>query len=144
VRTIELAIWGPIARRDLAGLCARVCELLEAEGPAIAICDVSSVAADAVAVDALGFKSPQAGGVVRCDCGAAAGSCGSSSRSWGCGTCWWRPIRLRKDGVALHGEASVEGDWVDRVIGLEGVRSEVAMLQTPDRHGRVELAEKIG
>lgn len=53
MRTIELAIWGPIARRDLAGLCARVCALLERECPAIALCDVSSVAPDAVTVDAL-------------------------------------------------------------------------------------------
>jgi hypothetical protein len=33
----------------------------------------------------------------------------------------------------------VDGDWVDRVVGLEGVRTEVAMLQTPDGHGRLEL-----
>ena len=32
-----------------------------------------------------------------------------------------------------------EGDWVDRVVGLEGVRTEVVMLQTPDGHGRLEL-----
>lgn len=33
----------------------------------------------------------------------------------------------------------VEGEWVDRVVALEGVRAEVAMLQTGDGHGRVEL-----
>jgi catechol 2,3-dioxygenase-like lactoylglutathione lyase family enzyme len=44
-------------------------------------------------------------------------------------------------GLELQGEASVGGDWVDRVIGLEGVRAEVAMLQTPDGHGRLELSE---
>jgi len=43
-------------------------------------------------------------------------------------------------GLERQGGASVEGPWVDRVIGLEGVRAEVAMLQTPDGHGRVELA----
>lgn len=35
--------------------------------------------------------------------------------------------------------AMVEGRWVDRVVGLQGVRVEVAMLQTPDGHGRLEL-----
>jgi len=37
------------------------------------------------------------------------------------------------------GEGPVEGEWVDRVVGLEGVRVDVAMLQTPDGHGRLEL-----
>jgi len=44
-------------------------------------------------------------------------------------------------GLELQGEASVEGEWVDRVVGLDGVRAEIAMLQTPDGHGRVELAK---
>lgn len=44
-------------------------------------------------------------------------------------------------GLELRGETSVEGDWVGRVIGLEGVRADIAMLQTPDGHGRVELAK---
>ena len=44
-------------------------------------------------------------------------------------------------GLVLEGEASVEGGWVDRVIGLEGVRAEIAMLQTPDGHGRLELSK---
>jgi catechol 2,3-dioxygenase-like lactoylglutathione lyase family enzyme len=44
-------------------------------------------------------------------------------------------------GLELQGEGSVGGDWVDRVVGLEGVRAEIAMLQTPDGHGRVELAK---
>lgn len=42
-------------------------------------------------------------------------------------------------GLELMGEGMAEGDWVDRVVGLEGVRTEVAMLQTPDGHGRLEL-----
>ncbi len=47
------AIWGPIARGDLPGLCRRVCALLE-HGPAgVALCDVSGVEPDAVTVDAL-------------------------------------------------------------------------------------------
>jgi catechol 2,3-dioxygenase-like lactoylglutathione lyase family enzyme len=42
-------------------------------------------------------------------------------------------------GLELQGERPVEGRWVDRVVGLEGVRADIAMLQTPDGHGRVEL-----
>lgn len=44
-------------------------------------------------------------------------------------------------GLELQGEASVEGGWVDRVVGLEGVRSEIAMMETPDGHGRLELTK---
>ena len=42
-------------------------------------------------------------------------------------------------GLRLQGEGSVEGGLVDRIVGLEGVRSEIAMMETPDRHGRLEL-----
>jgi catechol 2,3-dioxygenase-like lactoylglutathione lyase family enzyme len=44
-------------------------------------------------------------------------------------------------GLELQGEAPVEGRSVDRVVGLEGVRAEVAMMQTPDGNGRAELAK---
>jgi catechol 2,3-dioxygenase-like lactoylglutathione lyase family enzyme len=44
-------------------------------------------------------------------------------------------------GLGLQGEGSVEGDWVDRVIGLEGARSDIAMLETPDGGARIELTE---
>jgi catechol 2,3-dioxygenase-like lactoylglutathione lyase family enzyme len=44
-------------------------------------------------------------------------------------------------GLKLQGEGSVEGGWVDRVTGLEGVRAEIAMVETPDGHGRVELTK---
>ena len=44
-------------------------------------------------------------------------------------------------GLELQGESPVQGGWVDRVVGLDGVRAEIAMLQTPDGHGRVELAK---
>ena len=40
-----------------------------------------------------------------------------------------------------QGEGSVEGGWVDRVVGLEGVRVEYAMMETPDGHGRLELVK---
>jgi len=42
-------------------------------------------------------------------------------------------------GVELEGEATVEGRWVDRIVGLEGVRNDIAVLRTPDGHGRLEL-----
>jgi len=44
-------------------------------------------------------------------------------------------------GMELEGEATNEGHWVDRVVGLEGVRCDLAMMRTPDGHGRVELAK---
>lgn len=43
-------------------------------------------------------------------------------------------------GLEVQGETPVGGDWVDRVIGLDGVRAQIVMLETPDGHGRVELA----
>jgi catechol 2,3-dioxygenase-like lactoylglutathione lyase family enzyme len=42
-------------------------------------------------------------------------------------------------GLELEGQATVEGRWVDRVVGLDGVRSDIAMMRTPDGHGRLEL-----
>jgi catechol 2,3-dioxygenase-like lactoylglutathione lyase family enzyme len=44
-------------------------------------------------------------------------------------------------GLELEGETSVEGEVVDRMTGLEGVRSELAFLQTPDGHGKVEVVQ---
>jgi catechol 2,3-dioxygenase-like lactoylglutathione lyase family enzyme len=44
-------------------------------------------------------------------------------------------------GFKLEGGGQVEGGWVDRVVGLEGVRTEFAMVETPDGHGRLELIE---
>jgi catechol 2,3-dioxygenase-like lactoylglutathione lyase family enzyme len=42
-------------------------------------------------------------------------------------------------GLELEGETTVEGPWVDRVVGLDGVRSDIAVMRTPDGHGRLEL-----
>ncbi|MGH3071292.1 MAG: VOC family protein [Gaiellaceae bacterium] len=44
-------------------------------------------------------------------------------------------------GLELQGEGQVEGGWVDRVVGLEGVRVEYAMMETPDGHGGLELIQ---
>jgi catechol 2,3-dioxygenase-like lactoylglutathione lyase family enzyme len=42
-------------------------------------------------------------------------------------------------GMEVEARMEVEGDWVDRTIGIEGARSEIAMLRTPDGHGKLEL-----
>jgi len=42
-------------------------------------------------------------------------------------------------GMELEGQTLVEGHWVDRVVGMENVRCEIAMMRTPDGHGRIEL-----
>jgi len=42
-------------------------------------------------------------------------------------------------GLKLEGEATVDGRWVDRIVGLDGVRNDIAMLRTPDGHSRLEL-----
>lgn len=44
-------------------------------------------------------------------------------------------------GLEPQGGGLVEGGWVDRVVGLDGVHAEIAMLQTPDGRARVELAQ---
>ena len=43
-------------------------------------------------------------------------------------------------GMELEGKGPVEGRWVERIIGIDGVREDVAMLRTPDGQGRIELA----
>ena len=44
-------------------------------------------------------------------------------------------------GMELEGEAPIEGPWVDRLNGLDGVRVDIAMMRTPDGHGRLELTK---
>ncbi|MCA1702575.1 MAG: VOC family protein [Actinobacteria bacterium] len=44
-------------------------------------------------------------------------------------------------GLELQGEWPAEGDWVDRIVGLEGVRVDAAMMETQDGHGRLELVK---
>jgi catechol 2,3-dioxygenase-like lactoylglutathione lyase family enzyme len=43
-------------------------------------------------------------------------------------------------GLETEGDASVEGDTVDRINGLEGVRADIVILRTPDGNAKVELA----
>ncbi|MFL6245245.1 MAG: VOC family protein [Thermoanaerobaculia bacterium] len=42
-------------------------------------------------------------------------------------------------GLELEGEAQVEGHTVDRLVGLDGVQCDIAMMRTADGHSRVEL-----
>ncbi|HEX5617256.1 MAG TPA: VOC family protein [Solirubrobacteraceae bacterium] len=43
-------------------------------------------------------------------------------------------------GLELEGETVVEGESVDQLVGLDGVRADLAFLRVPDGHGRVELS----
>src|SRR4029453_2468209 len=43
-------------------------------------------------------------------------------------------------GLEVEGRAPIEGDWADGVTGLRGMRVEVAMMRTPDGHGRLEVS----
>jgi catechol 2,3-dioxygenase-like lactoylglutathione lyase family enzyme len=44
-------------------------------------------------------------------------------------------------GLEQEGEAAIEGEWVDRVNGLESVQVDIVMMRTPDGHGRLELTK---
>ena len=44
-------------------------------------------------------------------------------------------------GMALEGEAPLEGPWVDRINGLENVKVDIVMMRTPDGHGKLELTK---
>ncbi|MFE6225529.1 VOC family protein [Streptomyces sp. NPDC057854] len=44
-------------------------------------------------------------------------------------------------GMEVEGRMPIEGLFADRTVGLDGVRSEIAMMRTPDGHGRLELAQ---
>lgn len=44
-------------------------------------------------------------------------------------------------GLELLGEGEVEGDWAGRMIGLDDVHAEIAMLRTPDGHAEIELSK---
>jgi catechol 2,3-dioxygenase-like lactoylglutathione lyase family enzyme len=44
-------------------------------------------------------------------------------------------------GMELEGKAALGGQWVDDLLGLNGVRADIAVVRTPDGHGRVELSK---
>ena len=43
-------------------------------------------------------------------------------------------------GLTLEGRMPIDGEWAGRVTGLRGQRVEIAMMRTPDGHGRLELS----
>jgi catechol 2,3-dioxygenase-like lactoylglutathione lyase family enzyme len=47
---------------------------------------------------------------------------------------------FRELGLELEGQATIEGDWAERVTGLRDMRVEIAMMRTPDGHSRLELS----
>ena len=50
---------------------------------------------------------------------------------------------FRELGLDLEGRATIEGEWAGRITGLGDQRVEIAMMRTPDGHGRVELSRFI-
>lgn len=44
-------------------------------------------------------------------------------------------------GLELEGRAEIEGPWADLTVGLDGIRSEIAMMRTPDGHSTLELTK---
>jgi catechol 2,3-dioxygenase-like lactoylglutathione lyase family enzyme len=47
---------------------------------------------------------------------------------------------FRELGLELEGQATIEGEWAERVTGLRDQRVEIAMMRTPDGHSRLELS----
>ena len=47
---------------------------------------------------------------------------------------------FRELGLELEGQATIEGEWAERVTGLRDMRVEIAMMRTPDGHSRLELS----
>jgi len=44
-------------------------------------------------------------------------------------------------GMTKGGEAPIEGAWVDRINGIEGIKVDIVMMRTPDGHGQLELTK---
>src|ERR687888_2130902 len=47
---------------------------------------------------------------------------------------------FRELGLDLEGQATIEGEWAERVTGLHPMRVEIAMMRTPDGHSRLEIS----
>jgi catechol 2,3-dioxygenase-like lactoylglutathione lyase family enzyme len=47
---------------------------------------------------------------------------------------------FRELGLELEGQATIEGDWAERVTGLHPMRVEIAIMRTPDGHSRLEIS----
>ncbi|WP_394550576.1 VOC family protein [Agromyces sp. MMS24-JH15] len=46
-------------------------------------------------------------------------------------------------GLDFEDRALIEGEFADQTVGLDGIRSEIAMMRTPDGHGRLELTRYL-
>jgi len=46
-------------------------------------------------------------------------------------------------GLKVVGRDTISGDWADTAVGLDGNHARIAMLETPDGHGRLELFEYL-
>ena len=44
-------------------------------------------------------------------------------------------------GMTVEGQAPIEGTWVDRINGIDGIQVDIVMMRTPDGHGRLELTK---
>jgi catechol 2,3-dioxygenase-like lactoylglutathione lyase family enzyme len=44
-------------------------------------------------------------------------------------------------GMTKEGEAPIEGEWVDRINAIQGIKVDIVMMRTPDGHGRLELTK---
>ena len=44
-------------------------------------------------------------------------------------------------GMAVEGQAAIEGEWVDRINAIDGIKVDIVMMRTPDGHGRLELTK---
>jgi catechol 2,3-dioxygenase-like lactoylglutathione lyase family enzyme len=47
---------------------------------------------------------------------------------------------FRELGLELEGQATVDGEWAERVTGLHPMHVEIAMMRTPDGHSRLEIS----
>jgi catechol 2,3-dioxygenase-like lactoylglutathione lyase family enzyme len=50
---------------------------------------------------------------------------------------------FRELGLELEGQATIDGDWAERVTGLHPMRVEMAMMRTPDGHSRLEISRFV-
>ena len=46
-------------------------------------------------------------------------------------------------GMEMEGKSQIEGLWADQTVGLDGVRSDIAMMRTPDGHSKLELTRYL-
>jgi catechol 2,3-dioxygenase-like lactoylglutathione lyase family enzyme len=44
-------------------------------------------------------------------------------------------------GMKLEGKGQTEGSYADLTVGLDGIQTEIAMMRTPDGHGKLELTK---